>query len=206
MERVLAAAKEGFEDGLSGLERLKRNLQNAAVLCQPAGAAGAVFETELEARCRSLSEVCAGCARVRAEGGGSTSARGTLLRTALLFACCSGCGRTRTMGPRVPSWAPADATFALCPYASFDSADLDEEDPDEGVGVDERAALLQPEDFFLDDEDWYASARWLMERPQTEDFITAALLTHMAPLYVPFADIRARTPKEVVPADVQVVT
>ena len=108
------------------------------------------------------------------------------------------------MGRRVLSWTPADATFALS-CASFDSADLDEDDPDEGVGVDERAALLQPEDFFLDDEDWYASARWLMERPQTEDFITAALLTHMAPLYVPFADIRARTPKEVVPADVQVL-
>ena len=88
--------------------------------------------------------------------------------------------------------------------ASFDSADLDEEDPDEGVGVDERAAHLQPEDFFLDDEDWYASARWLMERPQTEDFITTALLTHMAPLYVPYADIRARTAREVVPVDVQV--
>ena len=87
---------------------------------------------------------------------------------------------------------------------SFDSADLEEEDPDEGVGVDERAALLQPDDFFLDDEDWYASARWVMERPETEDFITAALLSHMAPLYVPYADVRARSPKEVVPADVQV--
>jgi len=87
---------------------------------------------------------------------------------------------------------------------SFDSADLDEEDPDEGVGVDERAASLQPEDFFLDDEDWYASARWVLERPQTEDFITTALLTHMAPLYVPYADVRARTPKDVVPIDVQV--
>ena len=94
--------------------------------------------------------------------------------------------------------------LARAPAGSFDSADLEEEDPDEGVGVDERAALLQPEDFFLDDEDWYASARWLMERPETEDFITAALLTHMAPLYVPYADVRARSPKEVVPSDVQV--
>jgi hypothetical protein len=50
-----AAAKEGLEDGLSGLERLKKNLQSAAVMCQPAGAAGAVvFETELEARCGHL--------------------------------------------------------------------------------------------------------------------------------------------------------
>lgn len=49
---LTAAAKEGLEDGLSGLERLKKNLQSAAVMCQPAGAAGAVvFETELEARC-----------------------------------------------------------------------------------------------------------------------------------------------------------
>ena len=87
---------------------------------------------------------------------------------------------------------------------SFDSADLDEEDPDEGVGVDERAALLQPDDFFLDDEEWYASARWLMERPQTEDFITDALMAHMTPLYVPYADVRARVPKDIVPLDVQV--
>ena len=48
---LTAAAKEGLEDGLSGLERLKKNLQSAAVMCQPSGAAGAVFETELEARC-----------------------------------------------------------------------------------------------------------------------------------------------------------
>ena len=86
---------------------------------------------------------------------------------------------------------------------SFDSADLDEEDPDEGVGVDERAALLQPDDFFLDDEEWYASARWLMERPQTEDFITDALMAHMTPLYVPYADVRARVPKDIVPLDVR---
>jgi hypothetical protein len=86
---------------------------------------------------------------------------------------------------------------------SFDSADLEEEDPDEGVGVDERAALLQPDDFFLDDEDWYASARWIMERRETEDFITSALISHMAPLYVPYADVRACSPKDVVPSDVQ---
>lgn len=94
--------------------------------------------------------------------------------------------------------------FLLLLLSSFDSADLEEEDPDEGVGVDERAALLQPDDFFLDDEEWYASARWVLERPETEDFITTALLTHMAPLYVPYSDVRARTPKEVVPAEVQV--
>lgn len=107
MERVLAAAKEGFEDGLSGLERLKRNLQSAAVLCQPAGAAGAVFETELEARCRSRSPLRA------PGGGGSASERGALLRTVLLRECLSCCGSTRAMGRRVLSWTPADATFAL---------------------------------------------------------------------------------------------
>ncbi len=106
--------------------------------------------------------------------------------------------------PRRDAAGCAVRLLASALAGSFDSADLDEEDPDEGVGVDERAALLQPEDFFLDDEDWYASARWLMERPETEDCITAALLTHMAPLYVPYADVRARSPKEVVPSDVQV--
>jgi hypothetical protein len=30
---------------------------------------------------------------------------------------------------------------------SFDSADLEEEDPHEGVGVDERAASLDPAEF-----------------------------------------------------------
>jgi hypothetical protein len=51
---LTAAAKEGLtaaaEDGLSGLERLKRNLQSAAALCQPAGAAAAVYENERETR------------------------------------------------------------------------------------------------------------------------------------------------------------
>jgi hypothetical protein len=42
-----------------------------------------------------------------------------------------------------------------------------------------------------------------MERRETEDFITSALITHMAPLYVPYADVRARAPTEVVPSDVQ---
>ena len=157
-KEATADAKDMLQDGFSGLERLKRNLQSAAALCQPAGASAAIYETE---------------------GGAGAN--------------------------------------------SFDSADLDEEDPDEGgecectraacaarpdraraaVGVDERAALLQPEDFFLDDEEWYASAQWVMERPQTEEFIAAALVAHMAPLYVPYADIRARTAKDVVPADVR---
>jgi hypothetical protein len=42
-----------------------------------------------------------------------------------------------------------------------------------------------------------------MERRETEDFITSALITHMAPLYVPYADVRAIAPTEVVPSDVQ---
>ena len=168
---ITAAAKEAAEDGLSGLERLKRNLQSAAALCQPAGAVAAVYENERETRraSRPPTRLRRGARRW------STARRGD--DVAALRACC------------------------VC---SFDSADLEEEDPDEGVGVDERAALLQPDDFFLDDEDWYASARWVMERPETEDFITAALLSHMAPLYVPYADVRARSAKEVVPSDVQV--
>ena len=157
-------------------------MQCAAALCQPAGAVAAVYERETERETRHASRPPAHAparlpaARRAAMIHGSVTMR---LRCAarLLRACCVG---------------------------SFDSADLEEEDPDEGVGVDERAALLQPDDFFLDDEDWYASARWVMERPETEDFITAALLSHMAPLYVPYADVRARSPKEVVPSDVQV--
>ena len=47
---ITAAAKEAAEDGLSGLERLKRNLQSAAALCQPAGAVAAVYENERETR------------------------------------------------------------------------------------------------------------------------------------------------------------
>lgn len=36
---------------------------------------------------------------------------------------------------------------AIAMEESFDSADMEEEDPHEGVGVDERAASLDPQDF-----------------------------------------------------------
>jgi len=55
---LTAAAREGLEDGLGGLERLKRNLQNAAALCQPTGAASAVYDNEREARCAVGFAVC----------------------------------------------------------------------------------------------------------------------------------------------------
>jgi hypothetical protein len=51
---LTAAAKEAAEDGLSGLEKLKRNLQNAAAMCQPASAFAAVGEAEREMRCDPL--------------------------------------------------------------------------------------------------------------------------------------------------------
>jgi len=54
---LTAAAREGLEDGLGGLERLKRNLQNAAALCQPTGAASAVYDNEREARCTATQPV-----------------------------------------------------------------------------------------------------------------------------------------------------
>ena len=58
-EAAARELQEARSDGISGLERLKRNLQNAALLCQPAGAAGAVlFETENEIRFSGHSENC----------------------------------------------------------------------------------------------------------------------------------------------------
>lgn len=144
-----------------------------------------------------------------------------------------------------PLWRSAVAN-----EESFDSADMEEEDPHEGVGVDERAASLDPEDFvrFLpthssfiepdsvlgclihpglglgsgvwslprlyrdilnsthhhrkpqlldDDQPWYPSARWVLGRDETVSFIAAALISHLAPLYVPFASNTALTPTEV---------
>lgn len=87
---------------------------------------------------------------------------------------------------------------------SFDSADMEDVDSDEGVGVDERAAELSPEDFLQeDDEEWFSSARWVLNRQETRDFIAASLLSHLAPLYVPYAAIDAQTPADIVPEDVQ---
>ena len=88
---------------------------------------------------------------------------------------------------------------------SFDSADLEEVDSDEGVGVDERASLLTPADFLLDDDDeeWFANARWVLSRHDTVGFIEEALLAHLAPLYVPYAPIDASKPAAIVPADVR---
>jgi hypothetical protein len=45
-EAAARELQEARSDGISGLERLKRNLQNAALLCQPAGAAGAAGATK----------------------------------------------------------------------------------------------------------------------------------------------------------------
>eukprot|EP00288_Rhodomonas_lens_P010374 CAMPEP_0177719136 /NCGR_PEP_ID=MMETSP0484_2-20121128/15944_1 /TAXON_ID=354590 /ORGANISM="Rhodomonas lens, Strain RHODO" /LENGTH=676 /DNA_ID=CAMNT_0019231337 /DNA_START=79 /DNA_END=2110 /DNA_ORIENTATION=+ len=91
-----------------------------------------------------------------------------------------------------------------CKPRRASTADMEDVDSDEGVGVDERAAELSPEDFLQeDDEEWFSSARWVLNRQETRDFIAASLLSHLAPLYVPYAAIDAQTPADIVPEDVQ---
>eukprot|EP00960_Hanusia_phi_P027748 746989-Hanusia_phi.AAC.5 len=84
----------------------------------------------------------------------------------------------------------------------FDAADMEEEDPEEGVGVDERAAALLPDEFLNEEEEWYSSARWIMGREETAEFIRRALKVHIAPLYIPLADNNKRDADEIVPRDV----
>jgi hypothetical protein len=86
----------------------------------------------------------------------------------------------------------------------FDSADLEEGDPDHCVGVDERAEDLDPEQFLsADDMDWQFNAVWLFGREKTVKFLSDALVFHLAPLYVPYAPITAKCPEEIVPLDVK---
>ena len=86
----------------------------------------------------------------------------------------------------------------------FDSADLEEEDPDHGVGVDERAADLDSELFLSADEiDWHFNAVWLFGRERTVQFLSDALIFHLAPLYVPYAPITAKCPEEIIPEEVK---
>jgi hypothetical protein len=48
-----------------------------------------------------------------------------------------------------------------------------------------------------DDETWYASARWVLGREDTISFVADALISHLAPLYVPYAPNTAVDPIEV---------
>eukprot|EP00283_Hemiselmis_rufescens_P016722 CAMPEP_0173456290 /NCGR_PEP_ID=MMETSP1357-20121228/55751_1 /TAXON_ID=77926 /ORGANISM="Hemiselmis rufescens, Strain PCC563" /LENGTH=122 /DNA_ID=CAMNT_0014423491 /DNA_START=15 /DNA_END=379 /DNA_ORIENTATION=+ len=99
---------------------------------------------------------------------------------------------------------PANVASQITKEESFDSADMEEEDEHEGVGVDERVSSLTPDDFLLeDDQPWHSSARWVLSPDDSATFVAAALVTHLAPIYVPFAPNTATQPSEIVPPDVQ---
>jgi hypothetical protein len=48
-----------------------------------------------------------------------------------------------------------------------------------------------------DDEPWYASARWVLGREDSISFVADSLISHLAPLYVPYAPITATDAAEV---------
>ncbi len=85
---------------------------------------------------------------------------------------------------------------------NFEFADLEEEDPDQCVGVDVRAENLDAENFLdPDDVDWHSNALWLLPREKTIEFLYNSLVAHIAPLYIPFAPITAKAPSEIIPDD-----
>jgi hypothetical protein len=86
----------------------------------------------------------------------------------------------------------------------FDSADLEEEDLDQCVGVDARAEELEAETFLdSDDVEWHSSALWLLSKEGTIEFLSRALFAHLSPLYMSCAPLTAKEPHEIIPDDIK---
>jgi hypothetical protein len=63
---------------------------------------------------------------------------------------------------------------------------------------------LDAELFLCADEiDWHFNAVWLFGREKTIQFLSDALVFHLAPLYVPYAPITAKCPEEIIPEEVK---
>lgn len=95
-------------------------------------------------------------------------------------------------------------TKQLYDEEEFESADLEEEDCDQCVGVDPRAEDLEAESFLdSDDVDWHSGALWLFSKGDTINFLSRALFAHLSPLYMTYSPLSAKIPEDIIPDDVK---